>query len=1752
MKKIKHFLVLTATLMFIGLVGAQAQAPIITYPSGLSAEGLTQSYGQSTLTVKVAFVDDCSSATTVEVQFPEGVTYVAGTVNATGGTLGITEGDLSDLNRPQFLISGSITAGSEITFELDRQVGCTSLYAGKDEIYVYSCVNAEETDAEENSYNILSPSLSMIPPTNILSASLGDEFLRTSTITNGGFGSTDEVFFYIVYPDGALENTMSTHPITANGIAFLPSSISGDTLFYTLNGATLFGGNNTFDNSEVLTIVEMVRVVKCGTADNATRYGISWGQSAVEACETSTSIAGIVTMSNVTPNVAVSIVTTNPYDYCFTGDNKIQIIRLTNTGSGIATGVNLKVSSQIPGSYSSSIYLDTIGGWVVKDNTGTVLGNARTYASPTLFSHPEYLDGASGTTCSTPTPKIATINVLLNDYSIAPGEYIDIEVKTVSRDYSCTGGCNYVPSTYQFTAVAIQTQGTYKNQCGNATYTFPIQNLLSKPYIGDVSRSIEHNTDVNVGEEFSWRYQSTLTGLGLHNGGYLYLVLDLNGTGLSTSATSVNIYGVTYPVSTIGGQVHIGPFNAPAFVTTVTADFSIPLISDGSVCGNVELNSFIKFKYSTCAPEMERGCKSTNLTIHCPTIACPKGGATPVRFNLKRISLGLADNDNNSVADGTALADPSLIEDHHAVNGDTLKGTWNIIVHPNVEPTDPNFGENFTHVYIDTRLTGTDSGPIGGANSLDALPNAQVTIYPGGSTVGMITGIVTPTLTDGGRYAHYELGPTIRGGEFTANDSIVVEALFTVNFWSGQMYGHISGVSSTATTSAFNTKNSVYSTYAPKSTHSEAPIDGDTYTCDSWNDYSFFCSIWMNNTIGPSTNISGCVGNILTNSQSYSYGSGTPSYDFFKNEFRQFTFVDEIWMVIPTGMVYRANSLSLYVYSYPSNVTTTLPDSHVEQIGRVVKITGVKELYSKYGGTIPGRDGFCRIEATIQVDPTCEATSGTFLASANAVHVGDGIHFPTYDYSYFNSSPGVWVDGIKFQQNYANGYNVNLPQLQMSGGGSVTSPDGNANWTVVVQNLSNAVPASNGWLYIDPVNSLTDIVVKEGSTVITPNSNGFYELGDVTVSSSRNITISATTAICNTDSMRVNMGYSCGSYPTDFELQACTETVWLKVSNPQSQVQLSVLRHPGAGSPIDLCSVDSIILLMNSAQPSNLDNPYITFTLPAGVELDDVTPIMVEYPNGSGNYEPITHTSSGGLVTLNLTAHTGINTNGILGTTLADPTYSPAGGDRQAKIVIPISTSCGYTSGSAFRFRAYGSRPCGGVALGNGVITTANRLYINGATATGSASLGILFDGGTTSISCGAVATVAFTSTPVSEPSQLGDTVIYTIPTGLKYADNFVSADGAIATLETLADGTEIVKVAMPVVASGTPVNYTFDVEAMGEGCETGVISAEYKREIPALICNGVACDNSSVILATGESAEFEIQKPELEIVSATFSTPYAVGTPITYNITVNNNSLTTEAAASTYIVEFFCDEATTPFATGVFPSAVPAGGSASGSITVTPVSPCENASIVTMKIQPVTSADELQCLCSPTQYVVSTPLPVELVEFTSQVQACEVTLDWLTARETTLSHYQIERSNDNGRSYAMIADRVNAMGDNSTYKYVDVVNSNGLYIYRLVTVDMDGKKSYKPLTVNVSNCGDKSITMMPNPTDGHVRIEGLVKGQTVIIYNTLGQILYSEIVKDGNDKVSLDIHDYAPAPYFITVQDANGITIYNEKLIKR
>lgn len=1693
---------------------AQILAPAYPVP----AEDISRGLNQSKLTVKLGFASSCNN-TVVTITLPSSVSYVPGSITQINTSIPgatITESNISNLSAPVFSINGIINAG-DLTFTINRKAGCGSAASGKDMISVTgSCGSITEGDPNINSYNLLSPSLSIIPPTPVTSAFIGTTSTNTTSITNGGNGCLDTLRYYVVFKGGSMKNTASNNMITANGASFAPFTTNGDTLFYKIFGHTIFGGDSILCNGESVSVTETDKVIKCNAAIT---YSAGWGNSWSELCQSNTT-SGTVTMASGVAGLSVSVAEPIQTAACTPGTVEITY---TNSGSGANAGALYNIIVNLGYAYNTNPPLQafnsgqSMNNFVIKAGTNYPLSitTPGSVSTPHVFNLQQLItdpDGAGsglddldgdGQYDDLAPGKTFTIifnRIFLPDATTCPRPTFDGQPSTI---------LNYTNMCGDPVTTLIQTGGTRKLNCCWSTNTiappqaiggtpFTVQFTMKSAYIPAYYRptdSLELFVTLPPGVSYAGnaKYHGSAAHYAVQTGQLLELHQKMSG--------NTNNY-------------LFGNLNE-------TYDFTFDLVYTCGTGGNVNIPIELKYAIDRSCGAVERLiCTSTNINLICGT-PCPAGIANSVPVATRK-SFGWTD------ATMTAKVNPASLP---AISLKT------VTVYDTLSITSGGKQiSSFNNLYYSfqmARVSGTDLLQfINGTFNYQPAGGGTIVSCP--VTTALRTVSSTASLTKWVWNLSSLLGSSCGiPSSLSSGDSVWIDFTYRVN---NPNSGVLLGLSLLPPT---NVLSYLYNLDA----------SNNQIYCDRFVPDMYF--IGLSSTYGMySDNAATLIGCTPGRLRSYSFRYHVNGMQPFENEFRPLTKMDSIVFILPTGVSFSSSTAPVYRYVRYTN--KYLETSYQQVIANPV-VNGQRISFIN-NGSWPLSDFSTSSSQSINsvmfyVVADCQVPETTGPLSITANYYGkDYIYsdpspvIPFSQTTNINSAAVLGVDGsrkakITVQNNTGSVQGV-LPQhywdIQISSTGTSAAP---YLWMALNKSATGSI-------------SIDSVVLKPSGTILTAipygSGNKWYKIsvGGLASGAVQQARIYFKYTDCNTDSILMSSGWNCTGYPSlDPGSYVCTAAQqFLKVIPQNSQVQISVDRQPGNGGAISMCSQDSVTVIVNSAQAANLVNPYIIVYPPTGINMPTVLP--AEYPLGSGNWQNITTSAIGsGGVRINLYNHTGITGNGLPGAII-----STSASSRQIKLKIPFTSDCSFTSGTQLNFYVFGNAPCGAAADGSGADVKTNPVLIYGSPAV--AGMGMSQNLSASFINCATVSTLSVINTPVFSPTQAGDTAVYTLPAGMMYAGNFMAGSNCSSCTITVVNGsagTTLVKLKLETgITSGTPMSAQFDVTAGGNSCGSAFITGYSKRDIAPLSCGATNCSSSSVITGTVSPAAVTLQKPNLVINSLVRSgSSWIPGGTGQVNLTYSNNG-TMNAAANTYQIEFFCGEAATPFFTKTLSQAVAIGSSASETISFNiPAAPaCNYGDYVVAKIQTLTAASVSQCLCNPASAVVSggVALPVTLSSFTVTKADHKAILDWKTEQENNSSYTDILRSYD-GSSFTEIG-RVAAAGSSSisrNYSFTDDNPAPSVNHYKLRFTDIDGRYTYSAIrTISFSSSAD--INVYPNPASDIIYITATYRNsiQEIQLNDLSGKLVYRS--KEVKDHILMD--RFAKGTYLLRVLKSDGTTV--------
>ena len=178
--------------------------------------------------------------------------------------------------------------------------------------------------------------------------------------------------------------------------------------------------------------------------------------------------------------------------------------------------------------------------------------------------------------------------------------------------------------------------------------------------------------------------------------------------------------------------------------------------------------------------------------------------------------------------------------------------------------------------------------------------------------------------------------------------------------------------------------------------------------------------------------------------------------------------------------------------------------------------------------------------------------------------------------------------------------------------------------------------------------------------------------------------------------------------------------------------------------------------------------------------------------------------------------------------------------------------------------------------------------------------------------------------------------------------------------------------------------------------------------------------------------------------------------------------------------------------------------------------------------------------------------IPVELVSFSAMASADKVTLNWSTASEINNRGFEIERKVSGEKSSVRNAEWrvvgfVEGKGtttDYNSYTFIDQLNEQGKYSYRLKQIDFDGSINYSN-EIEVDFIGVTEFALLqnyPNPFNPSTVISYQLPVDSKVqlkVYDILGTeiaVLVNETKSAGRYEVSFDGTKLSSGTYFYTI----------------
>ncbi len=803
-------------------------------------------------------------------------------------TITVTENNISNDNAPIFDVS-DLAFADQFTITYQIALDCDLIGQPVANNIVSATMtgsagtktqNSDEYNASNGVMNILPNGGTMNHSLNLNYASgiVGATYTRTLRVRNGGSGVKSFMFY----------------DTTGIGLVIMP--ISGGTIIstttmgnnviriYEITDFTSIGNNDgIFDTNETFEIVQDVEIVSC---ENLTsRFGANFGCYGKTSCGNvtgTTRIGGASLNPSVQPNLTVTL---RRSQLVCLDDARTGTIVLKNTGTDAATNVVVtlyKSTSTTASNFGTFGYLDIASINYELFNSGVSMGSI----TPALMN---VLNNTTGPGCGLGLPRQAAFTIP----SIPPGDSVRIEADII-------GCCGEPCTNNRFVRDGLSFFASYTNSCNTSTRNIAPQTVLNRNSFSN-EFLINSPTDINDGETFSVTLETTIFSFSEAVTPYIYYqeITMPPGVVLSGDPDDIDIlrpngapFSPKPSITFMGNKVIIAypNGNTPSRGSTVVFNNLTADCSQGSG-GVIDVDGFLETDPS-CSCRPNTFCKDVSIQLHCPS-PCPLGGMLNRGYKIQRVNLGPTDNDNNGIPDSPQGAYSANVKTGYAVHGDTVRSEFIGIV--SVTGSSPVAGFSYGFA-IDSSAINSKMNPI----------SARVVISQPGGTQFDCGNI--PTGKNGNyTWADFSIsnltscgyGPTFIDGD-TVRVFIDYEVVDPIRYIGVNQY---------------DIKTRFYlSDQSYLDRPFTNPSDARMYHCDNYSGSFGLVGLYDASNGARSLTHSSC--DTLVTQLDYYLGVGPSQYysggNFFKDEYRTFSFYDQFTLVKPVGYSYHRATLAYY------------------------------------------------------------------------------------------------------------------------------------------------------------------------------------------------------------------------------------------------------------------------------------------------------------------------------------------------------------------------------------------------------------------------------------------------------------------------------------------------------------------------------------------------------------------------------------------------------------------------------------------------------------------------------------------------------------------------------------------------------------------------------------------------------------------------------------------------------------------------
>jgi hypothetical protein len=1186
MKRLLHFAALCCMLLFpfFSFATTTFHYSLPTYAYRCSGEDTT----------RITVINSNTStwtADTLIVYGATGVNYIPSSVT------GASEGDVSLLNRPKFILS-LLAPGDSITLTFRFRVGCNFVPPPQTG-FIFAMKTGTGIDSLNTSLitirsSALSISTSHISPSSV-TMNVGDTLCRTIQVQNNGTAPVDSFLIteahnpslrvYLV--DSAIWHARSDHG--------LDSFIINHSLI------TPFYPSGSIPDTGSITFRECMILLDChGDAGRAYSDQSTFNLylPCSDACMQSSATAQ-VNIAHGLPNVIIS----NKCDtmICYdTLHRQIDMLYVKNLGTGRAGNVYVTLDNS-SSAYESDLTLDSFR--IIMPG-----GSSYSLSDTTLRSSVSYL---SSHKCF--SRSIDKLRFYLPGFLNA-GETAKIIIR-VSHCSLAASGCRSKATN------GINYYGKYTSSCGDSllipsSYTQPSASTgWSHRYIG-TSDMADHEIDTICFDNTSLLHivpgdsstMQIIMTLALDSGLYFLpgqvffessgvpVLSPLSVRTVSDSGGSQQEYTVvTYPYSSL--------FTAAYNTSTC---FGIQARCPAPPVSYINLHVYENPSTTCVQPAQTVSCAGSFANVHCP--GCTKQGIHFLGYKINRINFGKPDNNNDGKPD-TGSINMHCVRTDLATLGDTLQSliTSKVIINDNYNPWP--FADTFRYFYYEAI--------IGGGANLKVV-SSTIKIFDRTDTAGTDITSYTVTIpgdsatTHSGTFVNYDysldvlqrFGLSSAYTHFGNNDSVTVTNTYVVD----------SMVSCSGETEC-DVQNKIYLGIIPHPTcdaESCLPVSFDSTRtgvvecsdtlprCNS--NVQYYCTKFGGRfyLIGGCASVTDqfekstdCLYRLQLN---YYFNMENPSTQInnFPCEYRSWLVPGLIRVRIPDG--YTGDSVIIQTTAaYPGGSTFVIHLSHADGDSASWRTLNLSNYLTDSAALISSTrqyrpDDSYLLQVTFLLYPSCSTPETAQIKPY------------TFNYTQPQSWLALLPDTITHSGTDSSYFHppVLVPNVVSY---TVEGVSDTVCWSFYLENNSNITCSRNTWISLSAAGGHIHITrASVGGVPATIDTSGMVHVGLISTEDSTLVQLCGTYS-CDTilDSLRVFYGWDCHGYPSNLAAYPCDAASFNLLVNPK----LAALQADSnlTTTPWHPCSIVPFQTHIISTGEGILYDPIVRVTLPSGTSL---------------------------------------------------------------------------------------------------------------------------------------------------------------------------------------------------------------------------------------------------------------------------------------------------------------------------------------------------------------------------------------------------------------------------------------------------------------------------------------------------------------------------------------------------------------------